>query len=159
MEIPLPNTPQASRPGKPEDFGPTFENCRKLQELTSIIDLYSTTLESLHLLLKGVMQSGIKDPNNPIIRKETSYMELTNKRLQQAVNEAPKPRLPDSIDHPIGVMPPSRMQNSTLAMPLIEDLSRYGIEDCSYSPEAQKSNAYSTSVYSRSEVLNKLGYY
>ncbi|GFX74203.1 hypothetical protein TNCV_2912361 [Trichonephila clavipes] len=29
-------------------------------------------------------------------------------------------------------------------MPLIEDLSRYGIEDCSYSPEAQKSNAYST---------------
>ncbi|GFV26131.1 hypothetical protein TNCV_4887621 [Trichonephila clavipes] len=27
-------------------------------------------------------------------------------------------------------------------MPLIEDLSRYGIEDCSYSPEAQKTNAY-----------------
>ncbi|GFV05194.1 uncharacterized protein TNCV_224071 [Trichonephila clavipes] len=57
-------------------------------------------------------------------------------------NEAPKPRLPDSIDHPITVMPPSRMQNTTLAMPLVEDLSRYGIEDCSYSPEAQKSNAY-----------------
>ncbi|GFX53671.1 hypothetical protein TNCV_1596171 [Trichonephila clavipes] len=36
------------------------------------------------------------------------------------------------------------MQNSTLAMPLIEDLSSYGIEDCSYSPEAQKINAYST---------------
>ncbi|GFY30083.1 nucleic-acid-binding protein from transposon X-element [Trichonephila clavipes] len=87
MEIPLPNTPQASRPGTPEDFGPTFENCRKLQELTTIIDLYSTTLESTHLLLKGVMQSGIKDPNNPIIRKETSYMELTNERLQQAVSE------------------------------------------------------------------------
>ncbi|GFX24646.1 uncharacterized protein TNCV_3344261 [Trichonephila clavipes] len=31
-------------------------------------------------------------------------------------------------------------------MPLIEDLSRYGIEDCSYSPEAQKSNAYSTQL-------------
>ncbi|GFS91311.1 uncharacterized protein TNCV_1307181 [Trichonephila clavipes] len=28
-------------------------------------------------------------------------------------------------------------------MPLIDDLSRYGIEDYSYSPEAQKSNAYS----------------
>ncbi|GFX26122.1 uncharacterized protein TNCV_2274621 [Trichonephila clavipes] len=53
-------------------------------------------------------------------------------------NEAQNPRLPDSIDHPIAVIPPSRMQNSTLAMPLIEDLSRYGIEDCSYSPEAQK---------------------
>ncbi|GFW26583.1 hypothetical protein TNCV_1165171 [Trichonephila clavipes] len=48
-----------------------------------------------------------------------------------------------SCGSPIAVMPPSRMQNSTLAMPLIEDLSRYGIEDCSYSPEAsQKSNAY-----------------
>ncbi|GFW99301.1 hypothetical protein TNCV_3981261 [Trichonephila clavipes] len=33
------------------------------------------------------MQSGMKDPNNPIIRKETSYMELTNERLQQAVSE------------------------------------------------------------------------
>ncbi|GFW32952.1 hypothetical protein TNCV_1775171 [Trichonephila clavipes] len=87
MEIPLPNTPQASRPGTPEDFGPTFENCRKLKELTTIIDLYSTTLESTHTLLKGVMQSVLKDPNNLIIRKETSYMELTNERLQQAVSE------------------------------------------------------------------------
>ncbi|GFU49321.1 hypothetical protein TNCV_3611181 [Trichonephila clavipes] len=87
MEIPLPKTPQASRPGTPEDFGPTFENCRKLQGYTTIIDLYSTTQESRQLLLKGVMQSGIKDPNNPIIRKETSYMELTNERLQQAVSE------------------------------------------------------------------------
>ncbi|GFS59868.1 uncharacterized protein TNCV_3956841 [Trichonephila clavipes] len=66
--------------------------------------------------------------------------------LRQSLHEAPKPRLPDSIDHPIAVMPPSRMQNTTLAMPLIEDLSRYGIEDCSYSPVAQKSNAYSTPV-------------
>ncbi|GFU83266.1 uncharacterized protein TNCV_3738771 [Trichonephila clavipes] len=61
-------------------------------------------------------------------------------------DEAPKLRLPDPIDHPIAVMPPSRMSNSTLALPLIEDLSRYGIEDCSYSPEAPKSNAYSTAI-------------
>ncbi|GFW64752.1 hypothetical protein TNCV_4450541 [Trichonephila clavipes] len=33
------------------------------------------------------MQSGLKDPNNPIIVKEKSYMELTNERLQQAVSE------------------------------------------------------------------------
>ncbi|GFW09443.1 uncharacterized protein TNCV_3995501 [Trichonephila clavipes] len=38
-------------------------------------------------------------------------------------DEAPKPRLPDSIDHPVAVMPPSRMQNTTLVMPLIEVLS------------------------------------
>ncbi|GFV81667.1 hypothetical protein TNCV_1703241 [Trichonephila clavipes] len=38
-------------------------------------------------------------------------------------------------------------------MPLIEDLSRYGIEDCPYSSEAQKSNAYSTRL--RGSVLVK----
>ncbi|GFW14454.1 uncharacterized protein TNCV_298741 [Trichonephila clavipes] len=40
-------------------------------------------------------------------------------------------------------------------MPLIEDLSRYGIEDCSYSPEAQKINAYSIALspYSNSKIL------
>ncbi|GFS55098.1 hypothetical protein TNCV_2441681 [Trichonephila clavipes] len=81
------NTPQASRPGIPEDFGPIFENCRKLQELTTLINLYSATLENTHTLLKGLMQSGLKDPNNPIIVKEKSYMELTNERLQQAVSE------------------------------------------------------------------------
>ncbi|GFX65249.1 hypothetical protein TNCV_4821401 [Trichonephila clavipes] len=87
MEIPLPNTPQASRPGTPEDFGPTFENCRKFQELTTLIDPYSSTLENTHTLLKGLMQSGLKDPNNPIIVKEKSYMELTNERLQQALTK------------------------------------------------------------------------
>ncbi|GFW49488.1 hypothetical protein TNCV_2842691 [Trichonephila clavipes] len=71
-------------------------------------------------------------------------------------HEAQKPRLPDSVDLPIAAMPPSRMQNSTLAMPLIEDLSRYGIEDCSYSPEAQKSNAYSKCYFSgRLSVTNR----
>ncbi|GFT09230.1 SWIM-type domain-containing protein [Trichonephila clavipes] len=54
MEIPLPNTPQASRPGTPEDFGPTFKNCRKLQELPTLIDLYSATLENTHTLLKKI---------------------------------------------------------------------------------------------------------
>ncbi|GFS70122.1 uncharacterized protein TNCV_2199631 [Trichonephila clavipes] len=49
---------------------------------------------------------------------------------------------------PIAVMPPSRTKNPTFAMPLIEDLSRNGIEDCFYSPEAQKSNAYSISLSS-----------
>ncbi|GFT53009.1 hypothetical protein TNCV_2631391 [Trichonephila clavipes] len=87
MEIPLPNSPQASRPGTPEDFGPTSENCRKLQDLATLTDVYSKTIENTHTLLKGLMQSGLKDPNNPIIVKETSYMELTNERLQQAVSE------------------------------------------------------------------------
>ncbi|GFX31030.1 hypothetical protein TNCV_2025331 [Trichonephila clavipes] len=68
-------------------------------------------------------------------------------------DKAQKPRLPDPIIQPIAVMPPSRTKNPTFAMPLIEDLSRNGIEDCSYSPEAQKSNAYSTSRGSFAYVL------
>ncbi|GFU02752.1 uncharacterized protein TNCV_402751 [Trichonephila clavipes] len=32
-------------------------------------------------------------------------------------------------------------------MSLIEDLSRNGIEDCFYSPEAQKSNSYSVKLF------------
>ncbi|GFX29108.1 hypothetical protein TNCV_2072591 [Trichonephila clavipes] len=82
MEIPLPISPQASRTGTAEDFGPTSENCRKLQNLTTLIDVYSKTIENTHTLLKGLMQSGLKDSNNPIIVKETSYMELTNERFQ-----------------------------------------------------------------------------
>ncbi|GFW94665.1 hypothetical protein TNCV_4247051 [Trichonephila clavipes] len=42
-------------------------------------------------------------------------------------------------------------------MPLIEDLSRYGIEDCSYSPEAQKSNAYSSPVTVLYSIFNVAG--
>ncbi|GFW19043.1 transposable element Tcb2 transposase [Trichonephila clavipes] len=69
-------------------------------------------------------------------------------------DEAPKPRLPDSIDHPIAVMPSNRMQNTTLAMPLIEDLSRHGIEDCSYSPEAQKKQRL---LFECAELFTKKG--
>ncbi|GFU92409.1 hypothetical protein TNCV_824351 [Trichonephila clavipes] len=59
-------------------------------------------------------------------------------------DKAQKPRLPDPIIQPIAVMPPSRTKTPLSPCPLIEDLSRNGIEDCSYSPEAQKSNTYST---------------
>ncbi|GFX58156.1 transposable element Tcb2 transposase [Trichonephila clavipes] len=80
------------------------------------------------------------------LRSATGTTVSTQTVRNRLHDEAQKPSLPDSIDHPIAAMPPSRMQNSTLVMPLIEDLSRYGIEDCSYSPEAQKSNAYSTPI-------------
>ncbi|GFS95755.1 hypothetical protein TNCV_435611 [Trichonephila clavipes] len=87
MEIPLPTTPKASRPGTPEDSGPTFANCSKLQELATLIDYYSTTLETTHTVLQRAMQNRIKDPNNPLVRNESSYMELTNERLQKVVSE------------------------------------------------------------------------
>ncbi|GFX32951.1 hypothetical protein TNCV_2136061 [Trichonephila clavipes] len=41
-------------------------------------------------------------------------------------------------------------------MPLIEDLSRNGIEDCFYSPEAQKGNAYSTPIQQGMLRKNKI---
>ncbi|PRD19081.1 UNVERIFIED_CONTAM: hypothetical protein NCL1_58484 [Trichonephila clavipes] len=71
-------------------------------------------------------------PGQPIgVTVHCTQHPIREQSLSSQPNEAPKPRLPDSIDHPITVMPPSRMQNTTLAMPLVEDLSRYGIEDCS----------------------------
>ncbi|GFX13072.1 uncharacterized protein TNCV_2357281 [Trichonephila clavipes] len=73
-------------------------------------------------------------------------------------DKAQKPRLPDPIIQPIAVMPPSRTKNPTFAMPLIEDLSRNGIEDCSYSPEAQKSSAYSTPILLVKYNFEKLGH-
>ncbi|GFW96489.1 hypothetical protein TNCV_4358111 [Trichonephila clavipes] len=43
--------------------------------------------------------------------REQSLSSQTSQKLFQIhhPDEAPKPRLPDSIDHPIAVMPPSRM--------------------------------------------------
>ncbi|GFU03335.1 uncharacterized protein TNCV_3338511 [Trichonephila clavipes] len=80
--------------------------------------------------------------------REQSLSSQSSQKLFQThhPDEAPKPRLQDPIDQPIAVMPPSRKKNPTIATPHIEDLSRYGIEDCFYSPEAQKSNAYSTPI-------------
>ncbi|GFV03429.1 hypothetical protein TNCV_596371 [Trichonephila clavipes] len=37
MELPLPASPQASRPGTPEKAGPTQLHCKKLQELARLI--------------------------------------------------------------------------------------------------------------------------
>ncbi|GFX52133.1 nucleic-acid-binding protein from transposon X-element [Trichonephila clavipes] len=87
MEIPLPTTPQASRPGTPEKADPTLMHCKKLQELADLIQAYSMNLETSEKILQGVIENGIKDPNHPIARMETSYMELNNTRLQKAVSE------------------------------------------------------------------------
>ncbi|GFW41642.1 uncharacterized protein TNCV_4035571 [Trichonephila clavipes] len=59
------------------------------------------------------------------IREQSLSSQPSQKKSLEILHpdEAPKPRLPDSFDHPIAVMPPSRMQNTTLVMPLIEVLS------------------------------------
>ncbi|GFX21648.1 hypothetical protein TNCV_1400621 [Trichonephila clavipes] len=76
MEVPLPTTP--------EKAGPTFKNCKKLQELADLIDIYSMNLETSNKILQGALDSGLTDPNIPLVRIESSYMELTNTRLQKA---------------------------------------------------------------------------
>ncbi|GFT67629.1 hypothetical protein TNCV_2361841 [Trichonephila clavipes] len=48
-----------------------------------------------------------------------------------------KPRLPDSIARPIAIMPLSRMENTTFAMPSIIDSHDMGLRTV-YSPDAQK---------------------
>ncbi|GFX93228.1 hypothetical protein TNCV_4761071 [Trichonephila clavipes] len=87
MKVPLPTTPQASRPGTPKNAGPSFMNCNKLQELALLIDVYSMNLETSDKILQGPLEKGIKDPNTPLVRIESSYMVLTNVRLQKAVSE------------------------------------------------------------------------
>ncbi|GFY03319.1 hypothetical protein TNCV_1172771 [Trichonephila clavipes] len=111
--------------------------------------IYPILFASLHFSFLGfgwkrvAINSGPKNPKDLLKKRRVSRHKCSTKP-QTKFDEAPKPRLPDPIVQPIGVMPPSRMLNPTLAMSLIEDLSRYGIEDCSYSPEVPKSNAYST---------------
>ncbi|GFS89304.1 hypothetical protein TNCV_3399801 [Trichonephila clavipes] len=64
MEIPLPTTPQASRPETPENAGPTFKNCNKLQELATLIDVYSTTLENTHSRSATKLNQGSQSPTH-----------------------------------------------------------------------------------------------
>ncbi|GFX96577.1 hypothetical protein TNCV_1442511 [Trichonephila clavipes] len=48
MELPLPASPQASRPGTPEKAGPTQLHCKKLQGLVHLIEVLSVTTLRLH---------------------------------------------------------------------------------------------------------------
>ncbi|GFV39754.1 hypothetical protein TNCV_869291 [Trichonephila clavipes] len=87
MELPLPASPHASRPGTPEKAGPTQLHCKKLQELARLIDVLSVTIETSQKILQGAIDRGITDPTNPMIQMESSYLELNNARLQKAVSE------------------------------------------------------------------------
>ncbi|GFW63456.1 hypothetical protein TNCV_401221 [Trichonephila clavipes] len=87
MDIPLPATPQASRLGTPENAGPTSMHCKKLKDLAHLIEAISVTIEISQTLLQGAIDNGITVPNHPIIRMESSYLELNNSRLQKAVSE------------------------------------------------------------------------
>ncbi|GFT55601.1 nucleic-acid-binding protein from transposon X-element [Trichonephila clavipes] len=87
MDIPLPASPQASRPGTPEKADPTLLNCKKLQEFARRIESLSTYIEMSEKILKGVIDSGITDPTHPIIQMEAPYLEKNNARLQKAVSE------------------------------------------------------------------------
>ncbi|GFX29828.1 nucleic-acid-binding protein from transposon X-element [Trichonephila clavipes] len=87
MELPLPASPQASRPGTPEKAGPTQLHCKKLQGLAHLIEVLSVTIETSQKILQGSIHRGITDPNNPMIQMESTSLELNNSRLQKAVSE------------------------------------------------------------------------
>ncbi|GFU49785.1 hypothetical protein TNCV_2930541 [Trichonephila clavipes] len=59
------------------------------------------------------------------------------RRLISMVTKACLPRLPDSIARPIAIMPLSRMENTTFAMPSIIDSHDMGLRTV-YNPDAQK---------------------
>ncbi|GFW58182.1 hypothetical protein TNCV_1820531 [Trichonephila clavipes] len=86
MDIPLPASPQASRPGTPEKDGPAQLNCKKLRELAEYIQVLSTTIETSQKILQNVISKGVTDPTHPIIQMETPYLDLNNSRLQKAVS-------------------------------------------------------------------------
>ncbi|GFY14567.1 nucleic-acid-binding protein from transposon X-element [Trichonephila clavipes] len=87
-EQPLPASPQASRPGTPEKAGLTHLHCKKLQDLAELIHAYSMNLETSQKMLQGSIDKGITDSNDPMIRMESSYMELNNMRLQKALTKS-----------------------------------------------------------------------
>ncbi|GFV47029.1 hypothetical protein TNCV_2699231 [Trichonephila clavipes] len=87
MDIPLPASPQASRPGTPEKAGPTELHCKKLQGLANLIEVLSVSIETSQKVLQGVISKGLTDPTNPIIQMESAALELNNSRHQRAVSE------------------------------------------------------------------------
>ncbi|GFT05266.1 hypothetical protein TNCV_123021 [Trichonephila clavipes] len=87
MELPLPASSQASRPGTPEKAGPTRLHCKKLQELARLIEVLSVSIETSQKILQGSINRGITDSADPIIQMESAALELNNSRLQKAVSE------------------------------------------------------------------------
>ncbi|GFU76066.1 hypothetical protein TNCV_698641 [Trichonephila clavipes] len=84
MDIPLPASPHASRPGTPEKAGPTELHCKKLQGLARLIEVLSVSIETSQKILQEVISKGLTDPTNPIIQMESAALELNNSRHQRA---------------------------------------------------------------------------
>ncbi|GFY21174.1 PRE_C2HC domain-containing protein [Trichonephila clavipes] len=86
MDIPLPASPQASRPGTPVKDGPAQLHCKKLQGLANLIEVLSISIETSQTILRDVVSKGLTDPTNPIIQMESAALERNNTRLQCAVS-------------------------------------------------------------------------
>ncbi|GFT75469.1 hypothetical protein TNCV_4832841 [Trichonephila clavipes] len=82
MDIPLPSSPHASRPGTPEKDGTAQLHCKKLHGLANLIQVLSISIETSQTILQG-----LTDPSNPIIQMESAALERNNTRLQCAVSE------------------------------------------------------------------------
>ncbi|GFV03870.1 uncharacterized protein TNCV_3173041 [Trichonephila clavipes] len=77
--------------------------------------------------------------NQHPIREQSLSSQPSQKKPSRTFHpdEEPLPRLPDSIARPIAIMPLSRMENTTFAMPSIIDSHDMGLRTV-YSPDAQK---------------------
>ncbi|GFW23343.1 hypothetical protein TNCV_3804421 [Trichonephila clavipes] len=78
MDIPLPASPQASRPGTPEKDGTAQLHCKKLQGLANLIQVLSISIETSQTILQGVISKGLTDPTDPIIQMESAALERNN---------------------------------------------------------------------------------
>ncbi|GFX90212.1 hypothetical protein TNCV_2449871 [Trichonephila clavipes] len=85
-ELSLPASPQALRPGTPQDFTSSSSNCQGLQRLANDFKGYSISIDGCHRGINALIQAGLTDPNNSIMLNNTKVLEEYNQIYQQAQN-------------------------------------------------------------------------
>ncbi|GFT73433.1 hypothetical protein TNCV_4020821 [Trichonephila clavipes] len=87
MDLSLPASPQASRPGTPQDFDDaTSSNCQDLLRAAMEIKALAPGIEKVHSQISDLLMQGLTDPNDPVILEKSQFLERLNGYYQQAVS-------------------------------------------------------------------------
>ncbi|GFW77757.1 hypothetical protein TNCV_2805041 [Trichonephila clavipes] len=78
MDIPLPASPQASRPGTPQDLATTSPIFQNLRRLATEIKSYSIAIEGTHSLINNLMAQGMTDPEHPTLIDNANFLDKIN---------------------------------------------------------------------------------
>ncbi|GFT73432.1 hypothetical protein TNCV_4020822 [Trichonephila clavipes] len=97
MDLSLPASPQASRPGTPQDFDDaTSSNCQDLLRAAMEIKALAPGIEKVHSQISDLLMQGLTDPNDPVILEKSQFLERLNGYYQQAKDSKAKGR-PNAI--------------------------------------------------------------